>query len=519
MRTALTRLDALLGRGTMYRLVTIVLAALAAISVVLAALEELDPGIFSVGAMLLSLVVLVVSTAATSVVLGLALRTRVHVESSVITALILWFVYWPAQDAAGYGWLALLGILAGASKFVLAWRGRHVFNPAAAAAVLLLLLGEVTGWSVPSTTWWAASEPLFWPVVVGALLILHRTRRLPMGATFVVVAAALSIWALSPSFAGMSATPFIGPTSLWEIVFYSTPIVFFAGVMISEPLTLSPRRWQQLVLAAVAAVLFTWPLWTQRLFDGSVVLGPFENTYEIALLAVNLAAFLLGQRGGVRLDVVDKRRLTPDVWELRFHPQRPLRFRPGQYLELDLTGRGSDRRGTRRAFSISSAPGDEVTVAVRVPERPSAFKRALIELDEGDVVRATSVSGDFTWPQTSRPMLLVAGGIGITPFVSQLRHHDCDDVVLVYGVTGPDDLAYRDELAATGARVVVVSPEHPDLPEGWAWAQGSFVTREVLDEHVPDHHDRVAYVSGPPAMVHAVRRFVPRARTDYFSGY
>ncbi|TCI99501.1 FAD-dependent oxidoreductase [Aeromicrobium sp. IC_218] len=510
MRTALTRLDALLGRGTMYRLVTVVLAVLAAIAVVLAALEELDPGIFTVGPMLLSLVVLVASTAATSVVLGLGLRTRVHVESSVITALILWFLYWPAQDAAGYGWLALLGLLAGASKFVLAWRGRHVFNPAAAAAVLLLLLGEVTGWAVPSTSWWAASEPLFWPVLVGALLILHRTRRLPMGAVFVVVAAALSIWGL------MAFSPF---SDAWQFALYSSPIVFFAGVMLSEPLTLSPRRWQQLVLAAAAAVLFTWPLWTQRAFDEAVMLGPFENTYEIALLAVNLAAFLLGQRGGVRLDVVDKRRLTPDVWELRFHPQRPLRFRPGQYLELDLTGRGSDRRGTRRAFSISSAPGDEVTVAVRVPERPSAFKQALVALDEGDVVRATSVSGDFTWPRASRPMLLVAGGIGITPFVSQLRHHDCDDVVLVYGVTGPDDVAYRDELAATGARVVVVSPERPDLPAGWTWAQGSFVTREVLDEHVPDHEDRVAYVSGPPAMVHAVRRFVPRAHTDYFSGY
>jgi len=331
-----------------------------------------------------------------------------------------------------------------------------------------------------------------------------------MGVVFAVVAGALSVWGL------MAFSPF---SDALQFAAYSSPIVFFAGIMLSEPLTLAPRRWQQLALAVLAAVLFAWPLWTQRAFDEAVVLGPFESTYEIALVVVNVVAFLLGQRGGVRLDVVDRRRLTPDVWELRFRPQRPVRFRPGQYLELDLTGHGSDRRGTRRAFSISSAPGDELTVAVRVPERPSAFKRALVGLDEGDVVRATSVSGDFTWPRTSRPMLLVAGGIGITPFVSQLRHHAGDDVVLVYGVAGADDVAYRDELAATGARVVVVSPERPDLPEGWTWAQGAFVTREVLDDHVPDHRERTVYVSGPPAMVHAVRRFVPRARTDYFSGY
>lgn len=510
MRSVLSRLDDLLGRGTMYRLVTVVLGLLAAYAVVLAALEELDPSVFTPGSMLLSLAVLAASVVATSVALGLVWRTRVHVESSVITALILWFLFWPAQDAAGYGWLALVGALAAASKLVLAWRGRHLFNPAAAGVVLLLLLGEVTGWAVPSTSWWVASEPLFWPVVVGSLLVLHRTRRLPMGLVFVVVAAALSVWGLVAFSPLEDAVRFAA---------YSSPIVFLAGIMLSEPLTLAPRRGQQIALAALAGVLFAWPLWTQRALDEAVVLGPFENTYELALLVVNVLAFALGQRGGVRLDVVDKRRLTPDVWELRFRPQRPLRFRPGQYLELDLTGRGSDRRGTRRAFSISSAPGDEITVAVRMPERPSAFKQALVALDEGDVVRATGVSGDFTWPRSAGPLLLVAGGIGITPFVSQLRHHDHDDVVLVYGVAGPDDVAYRDELAATGARVVVVAPERPDLPDGWTWVEGAFVTREVLDEHVPDHRQRATYVSGPPAMVHAVRRFVPRARSDYFSGY
>lgn len=510
MRSVLSRLDGLLGRASMYRLVTIVLAVLAAVSFVLAATDRIDPTIFSPGAMALSLVVLVASTVVASVLLGLVWRTRVHVESSFITALILWFLYWPSTDAATLGWLALAGALAAASKFVLAWRGRHVFNPAAAGVVLLLLLGEVTGWSVPMTSWWVASKPLFWFVLAGALLVLHRTRRLPMGLVFVVVAGALTVWGVSAFSPGAAA---------WEFAAYSTPIVFFAGIMLSEPLTLAPRRWQQLALAVLAAVVFTWTLWTTRVLDEPLTLGPFESTLELALLVVNLAAFALGQRGGVRLDVVGRRALTPDVQELRFRPQRPIRFRPGQYLELDLTGRGTDRRGTRRAFSISSAPGDEITIAVRVPERPSAFKKALVGLEEGDVVRATSVSGDFTWPERPRPLLLVAGGIGVTPFVSQLRHHDHDDVVLVYGVTGPDDVAYRDELAGTSARVVVVSPRRPDLPEGWTWVEGAFVTPGVLAEHVPDFRRRTTYVSGPPAMVHAVRGFVPRARTDYFSGY
>ncbi|EFQ82193.1 oxidoreductase NAD-binding domain protein [Aeromicrobium marinum DSM 15272] len=516
MITVKNRLDDLLGRATMYRLVSVVLGFIAAVAVVLASTERLDPTIFEPGAMMLTLLVLMVASLAASRLCATIWRTTPHLESAVITALLLWFLYWPSTDPTTLAWLAAAAALAHLSKYVIAWRGRHVLNPAAAGAALLVLAGEVLD-SVPLTTWWAASEALFPFVLVGAGLVLYRTGRFELAAVFAVLAAVLTYWGVSG---------FISDTGdALSFVVYSTPIVFFAGFMLSEPLTLPPRRRQQVAVAAVAAVVFTWPLFSQRVLDDPFALGPFEGTYELALVVANVIAFGLGQRGGLRLDVREVRPLAGDVWEIVFEPQRPVRFVAGQYLELDLPHPGADRRGSRRMFTISSPPGAAtVTVAVRVPEVSSSFKQALLALEPGTVVTATGVHGDFVWPDAGRPVVLVAGGIGVTPFLSQLRADRDRDAVLVYGVPDADEVPYRDELVDVGARVVLVAPAPPaDLPEGWRHVPAPFVTGDTVADAVPDLASRSAFVSGPPAMVDAVRQSLRRrcaaVHTDHFTGY
>ncbi|GAA1743239.1 FAD-dependent oxidoreductase [Aeromicrobium alkaliterrae] len=511
---------ALLGRVTMYRIVTIVLLALAAVAFVLTATSRLDPSTFTLRGLLATLVVLVVTSVVADHLLGLAVRRRPHTESAVITALLLWFLYWPTLDVGTLAWLGLTAVAAQASKYVLVWRARHVFNPAAAGAVLMILLSELLGDRVdnppPSTTWWAANESMALFVLAGALVVLYRTGRFSLAVTFAVPAAVLTYWGVS------SFYPETGQAL--EYVAYSTPIVFFAAFMLTEPLTLAPRRAQQLVLAVIAAVLFAWPLWTTELFSVPIVLGPFESTYEIALIAINLVAFLLGQRGGVRLRLLESRDLGGDLREFRFEPRRRVRLRAGQYLELQVP-HAADVRGVRRVFTVASTPdADTVDIAVRVPEDCSSFKRELAALQPGDEVHATGVNGDFVWSRGASPVLLVAGGIGVTPFLSQVRHEPDRDAVLVYGVPSASVVPYRDELVAAGTRVVLVAPDDPtDLPDGWTHVREAFVTGEVVREAVPDAGSRRAFVSGPPAMVSPVaahlRRHRIRTRTDHFTGY
>jgi ferredoxin-NADP reductase len=335
-----------------------------------------------------------------------------------------------------------------------------------------------------------------------------------MGVLFVV----LSTVIVTITFTG-SGTP-VGDAI--TIALSSYPIVFLAGFMLSEPLTLPPRRWQQLALAVVVALVFSVPF----------QFGPVYNSPALALVIGNLLAFLAGQRRGIRLDFLGKRKLDSTSWELSFHPQRPIVFRAGQFMELSLPHRGADVRGLRRVFSIASAPSDTevVSFGLRTAERSSSFKSTLLALEPGETITATAIGGDFVLPRNhDRPVLLVAGGIGVTPYVSQLAQLKASgeqrDVVLVYAATSADDLAYAEHLDAGGHRVLLVSPTPPAaLPANWSYLGAGPLTAELLSSAVPDVRGRDAYVSGPPAMVRTLRPALRRAgvrrvKTDYFAGY
>ncbi|MEA5054728.1 MAG: FAD-dependent oxidoreductase [Propionicimonas sp.] len=222
--------------------------------------------------------------------------------------------------------------------------------------------------------------------------------------------------------------------------------------------------------------------------------------------------------------------MTPTIQELVFTVDDRLRFEAGQYLELEVPHHRPDSRGTRRPFSIVSAPEDLPTlrIAYRDGAQPrSSFKTALAAVDRGGLLHATGVWGDFLLPaDPRRPILLLAGGIGITPFVSQLRHltavGQTRDIVLVY-VVSDATIAFRDEIAATGIATVVFAHQAPDeLPAGWTLAPSAHIDGESLLAAVPDLSSRDVYVSGPPRLIADLTPSLRDARTlttDAFAGY
>ncbi|CAD5996009.1 FAD-dependent oxidoreductase [Agreia sp. COWG] len=501
----MARLDALLGRVQMYRLVSLALAVIAAIAVVESLAGVLG---FPVLDLLASLATVLVACVVANRVMALLFRVRPHTESSIITALLLFFLFFPTSDGQELLTVALVSAIAVASKYVIAWRGRHIFNPAAIGAVIITLT------QLNASVWWVATPVLLPFVVIGAALVLYRTRQLPMGVAFIVVATILT--AVTQASFGRAL-----PDAL-VYALGSTPILFLAGFMLTEPLTLPPRQWQRLALAAVVGVLFSVPF----------SIGPVFSSPELALVVGNLLAFLVGQRRGVSLEFASAEQLTPSTTEFTFSSHRPVSFRAGQYIELSVPHSGADRSGTRRVFSIASAPSNphEVRVGVRMGESPSSFKRALGSLRPGQKIRANLVAGDFLLPtDRARKVLLVAGGIGITPFISQLEHDAAEsearDLVLFYAVREHTELAYFETLRRLGTRVVLLAPESPSqLPDGWAYAGSGRITADVIEKYVPDFAERVSFVSGPPRLVGAVRTTlrrmgVRRVKTDAFSGY
>jgi ferredoxin-NADP reductase len=358
-------------------------------------------------------------------------------------------------------------------------------------------------------------------VVLLGLAVLVRTEKVRVIAVFLVIAVA--VFVLRTAALLTASGSLVDTWQLLSIALFSSPFLFLGAFMLSEPLTLLPRRWQQFTVAAVVGVLAGWPIPV-----GDITLGQ-----ERALLIGNLVAFAFAVRTAVRLTLVSRAEPTPTVQELTFRVHDRLAFLPGQYLELEVPHRHPDARGTRREFSIASAPADLPLLKVAFKEGKSAkalssYKQALAQVKPGDALAITGVWGDFLLPKRdAAPVLMVAAGIGVTPFVSQLRQATASaadrDIVLVYVASDASELAYRDEIEASGARVVVFTRDRPaDLPRHWEWAQGVRLDADGLMRVVPDIGSRHAYISGPAALIADLAPALERARsitTDAFSGY
>lgn len=511
------RVFALLGRVSMYRVVYLALAALAVIALVLSFFGLVGPGPLELVVTLavLAAVCVGVDAAAQSI-----LRLPWRIESSLITAHILLFVLRPTLDLAALGGIVIAGAAASLSKYVLAWRGRHIFNPAAVGATVLTLLS--LAWpALGASAWWVGTPALAVPVLVLGLAVLWRTEKIRVVAVFLVIAVAVAVLRTAAQL--QSAGVAVDAMGIFWQILGASPFLFLGAFMLSEPLTLPPRRWQQFTVAGIVGVLAGWP----------IPVGDISLGQERALLIGNLVAFAFAVRTAVRLTLSARAAQTPTVQELTFRVQDRLSFVPGQYLELEVPHAHPDARGTRREFSIVSAPDDLPLLRVAFKEGSSAkpqssYKKALARVAEGERLAITGVWGDFVLPKRdAAPILMVAAGIGVTPFISQLRHlraaGEERDVVVVYVASDAAELAYRADLEASGVPVIVFTRDLPaDMPSHWMWARGVRLDSDGLLRVVPDIAARHAYISGPAGLIADLAPALERARsitTDAFSGY
>lgn len=457
--------------------------------------------------MIVSVTVLGFSVLLTSMLFGLIFGVRVHTESSFITAVILFFIFTPTLAVSGLLGLVLVGMIAGASKFILAYKGRHIFNPAAIAAFIIGLTG------IAHASWWVGTPLLIIPTFLLGFLVLQKTRRVPSSGTFLGLATVLVLVVLMAQGETLG-----GSLILW----LSWPILFFSSFMLTEPLTLPGKRWQQILEAVVVAILFAIP----------INIGDFSTSPAFALIIGNLIAFGFVRRRKVTLTFVGQKRLTPTTQEFIFTPHVPQHHAAGQYIEIRVPHKNDDFRGSRRSFSITSAPGDEtLRLGVKFYEPSSSLKKALRALEKGVVIESTGMSGDFTLPKdTLTPLLYVAGGIGITPFISHLqtlkKAKETRDIVLLYSISSIDELAYKDILESAGIKVLIITKTTQQLvlPKNWVHVNEPFITKETLVTHISDVTTRTVYISGPPMMIDGVKKQlqllgVKHIKTDYFIGY
>lgn len=419
--------------------------------------------------------------------LAYAFKVRPNPESILITGLIVYFLISPNGTTESFVLGAIASALAAASKYLVVWRGKHVFNPAAFGVAITGLLG------IGFASWWVATPWLLPFVLLPGLVVVYKTRRLEMVGVY--TASSLLVIGATAMLRGE-----FNVGVLWTAI-ASYPVIFLACFMLTEPQTLAQKRQQRNVIAVIVAVL-------------SFALGSLFVTPEIALLVGNLiAAIIAGRRSGV-LQLTGRRQLPGNQVEYAFFSQTPLVFEAGQYVELHLPHIKPDVRGVRRMFTLSSRPGgNEVTLITRHPHPSSSFKKTLMKLPIGRNVRVTGVWGDFILPKNSKQkILMIAGGVGITPFLSQLdwfKHTgQVRDITLIYAVKDRQEAIDVAEYA---------SHVHVIVHEGTLHAND-------IKNYSHDIRQRAVFVSGPPIMVdttvHNVRRLgALSVHRDFFAGY
>lgn len=488
---------------TMYRVVLYGLLLLSGLAITLGFARVLS---YSGLQLLASFVVISAACYLSNLAFSAALKVPANKESSAITALILFLLLPPPLGGADAAYIALGGAIAMASKYLLAYRGKHLFNPAALGAFVL-------GFTpLGGAIWWVGTPAMFVPTALIGLLIVRKTRRIAVFVsclvTSVVTFLAYALWSGEASSAATLWSAFLQHALSW-------PILFFASVMVTEPLTLPPMRREQILYGAVVGVLSSWPFHV----------GPVYGTPEFALLFGNLLSYAVSLRRRLRLTLAEKTLVARETYEFSFDVSPPLAFLPGQYLEWTLPHAHADDRGIRRYFTIASSPTEaQLKLGIRIGEKMSTYKAALKSLEPGARMFAGQLYGDFVLPKDpSAKLAFIAGGIGVTPFRSMIKWlvdtKQERDMVLLYSAREDQDVAYRplfDEAAAIGLRSVYMLSGNA-IPK---------LTQESIATNVPDFAERTFYLSGPTAMVDAYKALLlgmgvhhARIRTDYFPGF
>jgi ferredoxin-NADP reductase len=167
--------------------------------------------------------------------------------------------------------------------------------------------------------------------------------------------------------------------------------------------------------------------------------------------------------------------------------------------------------------------------------RDTAFKRSLKKVPLATQVKMDPPMGSFTLHKNSaKAAVFLAGGIGITPFLSIVRQADHDrlphQLHLFYSNRRPEDAPFLEALqplekSNPNFRLVCTMTEMSKSKKEWKGKMG-LINREMLSRHLSNLQGPIYYIAGPPAMVAGLRKMLVAAnvdeddiRTEDFAGY
>lgn len=210
-------------------------------------------------------------------------------------------------------------------------------------------------------------------------------------------------------------------------------------------------------------------------------------------------------------------------------------FQAGQYLDMTVIDpEETDAEGNTRTFSLASSPR-EATLMVATRMRDTAFKRTLKAMPLGTAVQIDGPAGGLTLDSKSaRTAVLLAGGIGITPFRSMAFRAAEEElprrILLFYSNHRPEDAPFLDELQSLerenpNYKLIASMTEMAKSQRRWNGETGK-IDKGMLSKYLKNAVSPIYYVAGPPEMVKSLHGMLSEAgtgeddiRAEEFAGY
>jgi Na+-transporting NADH:ubiquinone oxidoreductase subunit F len=203
---------------------------------------------------------------------------------------------------------------------------------------------------------------------------------------------------------------------------------------------------------------------------------------------------------------------TPGVtiFGLRAQDGSRLGFEPGMFVMLFYRDPATGAE-INRAFSFASDPSED-TIDFAIAMINGRFTSKLDTAKIGDVFYVTGPYGQFKLDTTKdKKVLFIAGGTGIAPFLSMLRHikkSNIDmDIGVIYSTKHPSEIIRKSELEEFTEALklrLVVTVTRPDGLEGWEGEKGH-IDADMIKRHFPDVLDRGCYICGPLGFIKALK--------------
>ncbi|AQT69548.1 Phenol hydroxylase P5 protein [Anaerohalosphaera lusitana] len=258
------------------------------------------------------------------------------------------------------------------------------------------------------------------------------------------------------------------------------------------------------------------------LFIGPDLRIPAVRWYWIGLFSVTAAVYLyrniyVPRWGRRRFDITEVKQTTHDTWTLTFKPKDDgtIWRNPGQFMFVKFKRPG--RKSEQHPFTIAAGPEDDDLLQATIKESGN-FTNTIGQTKAGDQANIEAPYGRFSIAYHDvKEILFIAGGIGITPIMSMIRHlRDSGDqrpVKLIWGVKTEQDIVFRDELESLGANFEVTYVlSRPG--EDWNGESG-YVTAEVIDKYSKDMlRSADVFLCGPPVMMDKVIAALRKLRVD-----